>query len=51
MLHAIRFLGALRVVKTVQRAYKATCDTADALELHAFANEMCFIWYADTCHF
>ena len=51
MLHAIRFLGALRVVKTVQRADKVTCDTADALKLHAIANETCFIWYADTCHF
>ena len=38
MLHAIRFLGALRVVETVQGADKVTRNTADALELHSFAN-------------
>lgn len=51
MLHAIRFLGAFRVVETVQRANKVARNTAYALEFHAFANETCFIWHADIFQF
>jgi hypothetical protein len=51
MLHAIRFLGALRVVKTVQRADKVTRNAADTLKLYAFTHEMHFIRHADTFHF
>ena len=36
--HAIRFLRALRVVKTVQRSDKVTCDTADALLALVFSH-------------
>ena len=51
MLHAIRFLGALRIVETIQGADKVTRNTADAFEFHAFANETCFIWHADIFQF
>ena len=43
MLHAIRFFGALRVVEALQTPHKIACHTTDALELHAFTDEMYFI--------
>ena len=51
MLHAIRFLGAFRIVEAIQRADKITCNTADALELHALADKNMLIWHADTFQF
>ena len=51
MLHTIRFLGALRVVETIQGAHKVPRNTADALEFHTFAYKNFFIRHANTFHF
>ena len=51
MFHSVRFLGALRVVETIQGADKVTCNTADALEFHTFAYKNFFIRHANTFHF